>query len=95
MENEEIHKAIRERLKSEHGDIVRVHSQNAPKWFGDGWLVSYEVPKRPSEKTPIIRATFFRNEDGKPVLAKEIIVRDGYGNYAETLWTPRAMIQPR
>ena len=43
MGDEEIHKSIRERLKKEHRDINRIQSHEAPDWFGDGWLVSFEV----------------------------------------------------
>lgn len=82
-------KSIQERLKKEHGDIIRIQSHEAPDWFGDGWLVSFEVPKHASEAMPIIRAAFFRNDNGKPVLAKDIVVRDGYGNYTALSWTPR------
>jgi hypothetical protein len=89
MGDEEIHKSIQERLKKEHGDIIRIQSHEAPDWFGDGWLVSFEVPKHASKEMPIIRAAFFRNDNGKPVLAKDIVVRDGYGNYTALSWTPR------
>jgi hypothetical protein len=44
MDDIEIQKSIQERLKSEHGDVVRMKSHDAPDWFGDGWLVSFEVP---------------------------------------------------
>ena len=89
MDDIEIQKSIQERLKSEHGDVVRMQSHDAPDWFGDGWLVSFEVPKRASEEMPIIRAAFFRNDNGKPVLAKDILVRDAHGNYTALSWTPR------
>ena len=89
MGDEEIRKSIQERLKKEHGDINRIQNREAPDWFGDGWLVSFEAPRHASEEMPIIRAAFFRNDNGKPVLAKDIVVRDGYGNYAALSWTPR------
>ena len=54
-------------------NIVRIQTHDAPDWFGDGWLVSFEVPKRASEEMSIIRAAFFRNDNGKPVLAKDIL----------------------
>jgi hypothetical protein len=48
MDDEEIDKRIWEHLKKEHGNIVRIQSHDAPDWFGDGWLVSFEVPRRAS-----------------------------------------------
>jgi hypothetical protein len=44
---------------------------------------------------PIIRAAFFRNDNGKPALAKDIVVRDGYGNYTALSWTPRGWARSR
>lgn len=38
MDDIEIQKSIQERLKSEHGDVVRMQSHDAPDWFGDGWM---------------------------------------------------------
>jgi hypothetical protein len=38
----------------------------------------------------IIRAAFFRNDDGKPALAKDFVVRDSHGNYAALSWNLRA-----
>jgi hypothetical protein len=90
MDNEEIEQHIRERLKEKHGDIVRIQSHDAPDWFGNGWLVSFEVPRRASEEMSIIRAAFFRNDDGKPALAKDFVVRDSHGNYAALSWNLRA-----
>jgi hypothetical protein len=78
MSNQEIHGIIIDSLKRTHGEILRIQKHDAPEWFGDGWLVSFEVPKRAG---PIIRVAFFRNEEGKPVLANEIVVRDADGKY--------------
>ena len=81
MSNEEIHGIIIDFLKRKHGEILRIQKHDAPEWFGDGWLVSFEVPKRTGEEMPVIRVAFFRNEEGKPVLAKEIVVRDADGRH--------------
>ena len=37
------------------------------------------MPKRLDEKMPVIRAAFYRNENSRPVLAREIVVRDAHG----------------
>ena len=79
--DDEVRRSIDESLKRKHGNIVRLQSHDAPEWFGDGWLVSFEVPKRPGELMPVVRVAFFRNENGKAVLAKELVVRDADGNY--------------
>ena len=59
MGDEEIHKSIQERLKKEHGDINRIQNHEAPDWFGDGWLVSFEVPRHASEEMPIVSRRLF------------------------------------
>jgi hypothetical protein len=89
MDDEEIDKSIRERLMKEHGEIVRIQRHEAPDWFGNGCLVSFEVPKSASEEVPIVRAAFFRNDNGNPVLAKDILVKDSTGNYATLSWSLR------
>ena len=81
MRNEEIHSIIIDCLRRKHGEILRIQKHDAPEWFGDGRLVSFEVPKQASELMPIVRLAFFRNENGKAVLAKELVVRDADGNY--------------
>jgi hypothetical protein len=80
--DDDVRKSIDESLKRTHGNIVRLQSHDTPEWFGNGWLVSFELPKRTGEKMPVIRVAFFRNEEGKPVLAKEIVVRDADGRYS-------------
>jgi hypothetical protein len=88
MSNQEIHGIIIDSLKRKHSEILRIQKHDAPEWFGDGWLVSFEVPKHTGEEMPVIRVAFFRNEEGKPVLAKEIVVRDADGRYPP--WRPVA-----
>ena len=80
MSIEEIHGIIVDLLRRKHGEIFGIQKHDVPEWFGDGWLVSFEVPK-PGEKAPIVLAAFFRNESGKPMLAKEVVVRDAEGKY--------------
>jgi hypothetical protein len=82
MRSEEIHSVIIDCLRRKHGEIMRVQKHDAPEWFGDGLMVSFELPKRAGEKMPVTCVAFFRNEEGKPALAKEIVVRDADGNYA-------------
>jgi hypothetical protein len=84
--SDDVRKSIDESLKRKHGNIVRPQSHDAPEWFGGGWLVSFEVPKRPGELMSVVRVAFFRNENGKAVLAKEFVVRDADGNYPS--WRP-------
>jgi hypothetical protein len=79
--DDDVRKSIEESLRRKHGNIVRLQSHDAPEWFGDGWLVSFELPKRAGELTQVVRVAFFRNENGKPMLAKELVVRDADGNY--------------
>ena len=74
--DDDVRRSIDESLKRKHGDIVRLQNHDAPEWFGDGWLVSFEVPKRAGELMPVVRVAFFHNENGKAVLAKEFVVRD-------------------
>jgi hypothetical protein len=81
MDNEEIESKIREILHSRHGTILFPQKHHLPEWFGEGWFVSFEISKRPDEKMPVIRAAFFRNENGRPMLAREFVVRDADGNY--------------
>jgi len=80
MDND-VRRSIEESLKRKHGNIVRLQSHDAPEWFGDGWLVSFEAPKRAGELTPVVRVAFFRNENGNAVLAKEFVVRNADGSY--------------
>jgi hypothetical protein len=77
----ELRKSIDESLKRKHGNIVRLQSHDVPEWFGDGWWVSFEVPKRAGELMPVVRVAFFRNENSKAVLVKELVVRDADGSY--------------
>jgi hypothetical protein len=79
--DDDVRRSIEESLKRKHGDIIRLQSHDVPEWFGDGWLVSFEIPKRTDELMPVVRVAFFRNENGKAVLAKEFVVRDAEGNY--------------
>jgi hypothetical protein len=79
--DDEVRRSINESLKRKHGNIVRLQSHDAPEWFGESWLVSFEVPNRAGELMPVMRVAFFRNENGKAVLAKELVVRDADGNY--------------
>jgi hypothetical protein len=81
MSNEEIHSTIIDYLKGKHGEITRIQNHDAPEWFGDGWMISFEVRKGTGEKMPVTRVAYFRDEEGKPVLAKEFAVRDADGNY--------------
>ena len=78
---DEILRSIEESLKRKHGDIIRLKSHDTPEWFGHGWLVSFEAPKRAGELMPVVRVAFFRNENGKAVLAKEFVVRNADGSY--------------
>ena len=79
--DDEVRRSIDESLKRKHGNIVRLQSHDAPEWFGNGWLVSSEVPKRAGELMPVVRVAFFRNENGNAVLAKELVVRNADGKY--------------
>jgi hypothetical protein len=79
--DDDVRRSIDESLKRKHGNIVRLQSHDAPEWFGNGWLVSFEVPKRTDELMPVVRVAFFRNENGKAVLAKEFVVRNADGSY--------------
>jgi hypothetical protein len=79
--DEDVRRNIDESLNRKHGNIVRLQSHDVPEWFGDGWLVSFGIPKRPDDLMPIVRLAFFRNENGKAVLAKELVVRDADGKY--------------
>jgi len=78
---DEIRRSIEESLKRKHGDIIRLQSHDAPEWFGNGWLVSFEAPKRAGELMPVVRVAFFRNDNGKALLAKEFVARDADGRY--------------
>ena len=80
MDND-VRRSIDESLKRKHGNIVRLQSHDAPEWFGDGWLVSFEVPNRAGELMPVVRVAFFRNENGNAVLAQESVVRNADGSY--------------
>ena len=84
--DDDVRKSIEESLKRKHGNIVRLQSHDAPEWFGNGWLVSFEVPKQAGELMPVVRVAFFRNENSNAVLAKELVVRDADGNYRS--WRP-------
>ena len=44
--DDDVRRSIDESLKRKHGNIVRLQSHDAPEWFGDGWLVSFEIPKQ-------------------------------------------------
>jgi hypothetical protein len=78
---DEVRRSIDESLKRKHGNIVRLQSHDAPEWFGNGWMVSFEVPKRAGELMPVVRVAFFRNDNGNAVLAKEFVVRNADGHY--------------
>jgi hypothetical protein len=79
--DEDVRRSIDDSLKRKHGNIVRIQSHDAPEWFGNGWLVSFEIPKRAGELMPVVLGAFFRNENGKALLAKELVVRDADGKY--------------
>jgi hypothetical protein len=88
MDEQEIRKIIQERLTRVYGKIVRIQRHDAPEWFGDGWLVSFELPARNSGQMPVTRVAFFRNENGTPALARDIVVKDGRGKYPDVSWKP-------
>ena len=79
--DDDVRRSIDESLKRKHGNIVRLQSHDAPEWFGNGWLVSFEVPKRAGELMPVVRVAFFRNENGKAVLVNEFVATDADGRY--------------
>jgi hypothetical protein len=79
--DDDVRRSIDESLKRKHGNIVRLQSHDAPEWLGNGWLVSFEVPKRTDELMPVVRVAFFRNENGNAVLAREFVVRNADGSY--------------
>ena len=79
--HDDVLRSIDESLKRKHGNIVRLQSHDAPECFGDGWLVSFEVPKRAGELMPVVRVAFFRNENGEALLAKEFVARNADGSY--------------
>ena len=79
--DDDVRRSIEESLKRKHGNIVQLQSHDVPEWFGKGWLVSFENLKRTDELMAVVRVAFFRNENGKAVLAKEFVVRDADGNY--------------
>jgi hypothetical protein len=79
--DDEVRRSIDESLKRKHGNIVRLQSHDAPEWFGNGWLVSFEAPKPTGELMSVLRVAFFHNQNGKAVLAKELVVRDADGKY--------------
>jgi hypothetical protein len=37
---------------------------------------------------PVTRVAFFRNENGTPELARDIVVKDGSGKYPDVSWKP-------
>ena len=78
---DEVRRSIEESLKRKHGNIIRLQSHDAPEWFGNGWLVSFEVPKQAGKLMPVVRVAFFRNENGNAVLAKEFVARNADGSY--------------
>jgi hypothetical protein len=86
MDDQEIYKFIQERLARIYDKIVGIQRHDAPEWFGDGWLVSFELPRRNSDQTPVTRVAFFHNENGTPKLARDIVVKDGNGKYPA--WRP-------
>jgi hypothetical protein len=88
MDEQEILKIIQERLTRIYGKVVRIQRHDAPEWFGDGWLVSFELPTRNSDQMPVTRVAFFRNENGTPELARDIVVKDGNGKYPDLSWKP-------
>jgi Uroporphyrinogen decarboxylase (URO-D) len=71
-----------------YGKIVRIQRHDAPEWFGDGWLVSFELPTRNSDQMPVTRVAFFQNDNGTPELARDIVVKDGRGKYPDVSWKP-------
>jgi hypothetical protein len=79
--DDEVRTSIDESLRRKHGNIVRLQSHDAPEWFGNGWLVSFEVLNQAGELMPVVRVAFFRNENGKAVPAKDFVVRDANGSY--------------
>jgi hypothetical protein len=84
--NDEIYKAILETLSARHGRVLSPQKHDLPEWLGKGWLVSFELPGIQPEGTPAIRAALFHDENGRPMLAREIVVRDTDGNYPK--WKP-------
>ena len=84
--DDEVRRIIDEGLRRKHGNIVRLQGHDAPEWFGKGWLVSFELPKRAIDRTPLVFAAFFREENGRPVLAKEMVIREVKGDYPQ--WKP-------
>jgi hypothetical protein len=79
--DDHVRRSIDESLRSKHGNFVRLQSHDAPEWFGDGWLVSFEITKQTDELMPVVRVAFFRNDNGKALLAKEFVARDADGRY--------------
>jgi hypothetical protein len=84
--DDEIYKAILDTLSARHGRILSPQKHDAPESFGKGWLVSFELPSVSQEGKPVIRAALFRDENGRPMLAREFVVRDADGNYPK--WNP-------
>ena len=98
--DDENFKAMLNALIGRHGPVLSPRKHDAPELLGQGWLVSFELPKSKAEKMPVVRAAFFRDENSRPVLAREFIVRDGEGNYpawrsiAETISEDRHSSSP-
>jgi hypothetical protein len=46
------------------------------------------LPTRDSDKMPVTRVAFFRNDNGTPELARDIVVKDGNGKYPDVSWKP-------
>lgn len=81
MNSEEARKIIADCLTHKYGEISHIQKHDPPEWFGDGWMVSFETPAPAAGEMPVIRVAFFRNEMGKPTLAKEMVVRNSDGKY--------------
>jgi hypothetical protein len=83
--DDEIYKVILDTLSARHGRVLSPQTHDLPEWLGKGWLVSFELPNK-QQKTPPIRAALFHDENGRPMLAREFVVRDADRNYPK--WKP-------
>jgi hypothetical protein len=84
--DDKIYKVILDTLSARHGRVLSPQKHDLPDWLGKGWLVSFELPSARQERMPVIRAALFRDENGRPILAREFVVKDADGNYPK--WKP-------